>query len=776
MLLGDINAKNTIWGCRANNTAGTVLYNITNLHHISIASPKEHTYMPFRHDHESDILDIVLLKNFTIPIHQEVYMELDSDHLPVVTTLIEPPQVISCPPRLIRGKVNWDMFREIMDKSSQVQKYGNLHTKTEIDNAISNYTCQIATAVHKSTTSKIQYRHKPMTPQYIVDLINQKHAARRRWLKTRLREHKVMLNQLTHRVKWELDNYRIHSYQRYISELGPGEPTMWQATKRILRQPTSIPPINYEGKTHNSDTDKCQAFASHLSTTFSLSPDNRSEIEDEVETSIPRILPAGTTEKEYTTVEEIKIYIANLPLKKAPGHDLIPNIVLKQLTEKALIQLQSIYNSCINIGYFPVSWKKAEIIMFHKPGKPTRDCGSYRPISLLPTMSKILERIICRRLNEFLNENYIIPSHQFGFKSKHSTTHQLLRLTEIITSGFEAKQYTVIAFLDIQQAFDKVWLEGLLYKLFQFGTPGYLFNIIASFLSDRSFTVKMNSSFSSSHQINAGIPQGSVLGPILYNIYVYDIPVPESTIIAMYADDTAVISQNRDINTAVTNLQQSLNQIDLWCKCWKIKLNPTKCEAKIFTLRKSPEPTNLVINQCPVKWSPCDQAVKYLGMYLDKKLTFGFHINKKLNECYTRLGMLYPVINRKSKLKLKCSILIYKSIIRPIIMYACVIWGTASETQIKKVQTFQNKVLRIACNSPWFVRNTQIHRETGVPYVKQYIKQIAKSFFKSMPACSGAVHYNLGQKSNRNRLKKRLPQDVLLQSESSSDSDSEETE
>lgn len=764
ILFGDINAKNKIWGCRADNNAGKILYHLTNMYNITVSAPREHTYMPFRKDHKSDILDIALLKNFTIPIHHEVYVELDSDHLPVITTFIEPPKIVTYPPRLIRGTVNWEIFQRTLDTSLQKDNFKHLKTESEIDNAVQKYTHLIATSVHKSTTSKIQYRHKPSTPQYILDLIKQKHAARRLWLRYKLQEHKTTLNQLTHRVKWELDNYRVQSYQRYISELQPGDPSMWQATKRLLRQPSIIPPILYDGNVYNSDAEKSLVFASHLESTFSLAPESESDIEDEVITVISRSLPMPALDIDYTTAEEIKVYIKNLPLKKTPGHDLIPNVALKYLTDEAINHLKDIFNSCMCIGYFPTTWKKAEIILFHKPNKPKLSCSSYRPISLLPTMSKILERVIYQRLNEYLNEANIIPPHQFGFRSKHSTTHQLLRLTEMITSGYESKRHTIIAFLDIQQAFDKVWLEGLLFKLHQLNTPGYLLNVISSFLRHRSFSVKIGSSFSSSHQIQAGIPQGSVLGPVLYNIYASDIPTFRHTNIAMFADDTAIISQDYDINVAAHELQQSLNQLNIWCKRWKIKLNPSKCEAKIFTLRRSQTPRNLLIERMPIKWNPDDQAVKYLGVYLDRRLTFGFHINKKLNECHTRLGILYPIINRKSRLKLECSILIYKSIIRPIIMYACVIWSTASKTQITKVQTFQNKVLRIACNSPWFVRNTQIHRETGMPYVKDYINQAAAKFFKCLNNCSGAVHFQLGNKSRQPRLKKRLPQDMLSDS------------
>lgn len=401
-------------------------------------------------------------------------------------------------------------------------------------------------------------------------------------------------------------------------------------------------------------------------------------------------------------------------------------------------------------------------------GKDKTKPENYRPIGLLTTLSKLFERIIQSRLSDFLQVNNILPDCQFGFRPNHSTTQQILHIYKIITSGFENKNHTTVAFLDVAQAFDKVWLKGLLFKLISINSPAYLTNVLASFVTNRTFCVRINNCLSDKKQINAGIPQGSILGPILFNVFVHDIPLPPTSTIAMYADDTAIITQDHDIHTAANKLQNALNTLQDWFMKWQLKLNPTKCEAKIFTLRRPQNPNNIIINDEEIIWNPTDSAIKYLGVYLDKRLTWSYHINKKLNDGYARLSMLYPIINRKSKLKVKCATLIYKSILRPLVTYGCVIWGTASKTNIKKVQTFQNKVLRIAINAHWFIRNSQIHRELDVPHIEDFIKSCAKTFFKTINNCASARNLNLSEKTRNNRLKKRLPQDILL---SSSDSE-----
>lgn len=571
-------------------------------------------------------------------------------------------------------------------------------------------------------------------------------------------------------MKLALETHKINTYRRYIEELQPRDPSMWQATRRILRKSPTPSPLKANNVLVTSDEEKCEIFANHLERVFTTTIYNDNmETTQHIQNHIAENIPhTSGTIKPVTPIELTK-YIQNLPNKKAPGHDRVPNIVLKKFTRKAICYITAIFNACFRISYFPDSWKIAHIILFNKPGKNPKDPTNYRPISLLTAFSKLLERCISTRLNTELNDTNIIPAFQFGFRPKHSTNHQLARITEIIEKGFEAKQHTLIAFIDIAKAFDTVWTLGLIYKIMKINLPDYLVLILKSFLEKRKFQVRINSTISPIKNICAGIPQGSILGPTLYNIFMYDIPQTCVSTIAMYADDTAIITQNENINTAAQQLQSSMDTINDWLKKWNISLNPTKCEAKIFTLRFPAQPPSIIINNQPIPWNPSDQGVKYLGVYLDKRLTWKLHINRKLNECHSRLSQLYPILNRKSPLKHECSLLIYTSLLRSTLTYACTVWGAASNSIIKKVQVFQNKMLRIITNAPWFIRNTQLHNELQIPTIQTFIKKCIKNFNSKLSECPGAMSYDIGSKNIHKRLKRKLPQDLLTTDDEDSD-------
>lgn len=168
-------------------------------------------------------------------------------------------------------------------------------------------------------------------------------------------------------------------------------------------------------------------------------------------------------------------------------------------------------------------------------------------------------------------------------------------------------------------------------------------------------------------QIKASVSQESVLGPTLFNIYCYDIPTPQHYKLAMFADNTAIITQNKSIESSINELQNSLNELFQWFTSWKLTLNPTKSEAKIFTLRKYTNLTSIKINDQEIQWTRKDDSMKHLDLHLDEKLTWKIHINKILNQGYTRMKILYPLLNHSSTLQMKCSLLLYTAIIRPLI-------------------------------------------------------------------------------------------------------------
>ncbi|GBN23510.1 putative RNA-directed DNA polymerase from transposon BS [Araneus ventricosus] len=205
----------------------------------------------------------------------------------------------------------------------------------------------------------------------------------------------------------------------------------------------------------------------------------------------------------------------------------------------------------------------------HKPGKDPHNPTSYRPISLLSSLSKVAEKIILNRLKPTI-EDKLIP-YQFGFKRNHSTIAQLLRMTETIRHGWSEGKDTGAVFLDVAKAFDKVWPNGFIYKLMKMGVLDSLTRLIASYLKNRSFQVRVGEALSKPIPIHAGVAQGSILAPFCFNVYVNDITRSKRTQLYLFADDTAILSTSSDPNIIATDLQTHLDELEEWLVKWKMK-------------------------------------------------------------------------------------------------------------------------------------------------------------------------------------------------------------
>ena len=207
----------------------------------------------------------------------------------------------------------------------------------------------------------------------------------------------------------------------------------------------------------------------------------------------------------------------------------------------------------------------------------------------------MFEIIIQKRIQVYIEKFNVIPNHQFGFRKYHSTIDQIHRITDVIEKSFENKEICSTVFLDVAQAFDKVWHKGLIYKLNRFLPKSYV-NLFSSYLNNRIFRVRIENEYSSLKHINAGVPQGSILGPILYLIYTSNIPVLNNVKVATFADDTALLATGKNINESTSKLQEANNSISNWCKTWKIKLNETKSVHVNFTLKNIESQPHVTLN------------------------------------------------------------------------------------------------------------------------------------------------------------------------------------
>ena len=281
--------------------------------------------------------------------------------------------------------------------------------------------------------------------------------------------------------------------------------------------------------------EKANLFAKYLSNVFKP---HSSNIAPEITEFLHSPFQMSPTIKPYTSLEVTEL-IHRLNPRKASGHGQITNKAIKELPIKGIALISSIFNAILRLEYYPKAWKTSLITLIPKPGKPIYETSSYRPISLLPTLSKLFEKFLTNRLLPLVEDLRTLPDRQFGSRKQHSTIEQIHRITHNISQTLEKKKYCSAVFLDIQQAFDKVWHEVLLYKLKKI-LPHTYYSILLSYLTKSQFMVKYSDAITTTFPIKAGISQGSVSGPLLFSVYTADLPISAEITIATFADDTAL--------------------------------------------------------------------------------------------------------------------------------------------------------------------------------------------------------------------------------------------
>lgn len=731
---GDWNAKHLHWGSRLTTTRGRQLHMVTQDMKLDYWSGGEPTYWPTDKDRIPDLLDFFITKNMDGNyITIESCTDLTSDHTPVILNVNSTIQLVEPPLKIYNTKTtNWEKYRDIIE--SEINLKAKIDTNEAIENEIEKLNMLIHRAACLATTKrKGQPPKNNSYPKEIKEKIKTRRQLRKVWQNTGYPNDKTAFNKFSDELKKLINNEENDKIQNMLSNLDPTVDTnysLWKVTKNMKRPKTHIPAVNNnKGGWARSDQEKATTFAEHLSNVFNPHPESCHKHTEEVinylESPNQMCSPLRST-----SPKEIFQEIKKLKEGKAPGYDYIDATLLKKLPYKAVMKLVHIFNASLRFEFFPGQWKIAQIIMIPKPGKPLEQPNSYRPISLLPVIGKLFERILLNRMKVHLNT--ILPQHQFGFRESHGTIEQVHRIIDTIGRCLENKLYCSAVFLDISQAFDKVWHEGLIYKIKK-TLPHCFLQILKSYLDKRSFQVKCNDDSSELYEIKSGVPQGSILGPILYLIFTADIPTDDQTITATYADDTALLSTDNDPVTASHTLQSHLNKVESWLKQWRIKANETKSAHVTFTLRRGTCPP-IKLND---KEIPQTDNAKYLGMNLDRRLTWQKHIWAKRKQLDTKLRSLHWLIGRSSQLNTTSKILVYKAILKPVWTYGIQLWGTASRSNIDILERFQSKVLRMIFRIPQCISNKYMYLDLGINTVREEIVQASQKYQKKL-----ATHAN----------------------------------
>lgn len=732
---GDFNARHRHWNCNRANTAGNILYEYYCRNNFIISHPDEETYIPTDPNKAKSTIDLVI----TNGIHQIETIKnsiLISDHTGVEMTIKIGIETARSQQRmkLDYSKANWKQYKRSLSRNieSEVSKL-QLNSTEDINSFVSIFTKTIIDSRDDSVPVAFHNEYKLNIPDKLMEVIKMKNRLKNIWKRSRQPTVKSTVNKLEKFIKDKIQIIRNENWAHKLRSIKPGNQSVWNVARFLKNGNRILPPLKDGNFIATTNMEK----ANKLAETFEANHNNPrgniySFLDLKIEDSVNAFLAEPIDFQIYPEIaipplEEMQRIIKMLPNKKAPGNDDIRNCMMKNLPEIGFIQLHRLLSACIKLSYFPSSWKSADVIPIHKPNKPATDPNSYRPISLLSGLSKVLERMMLGLITHHTDEKGIIPDIQHGFRTGKSTIHQLDRVIKQAKDGLQSKKSTGMIILDVEKAFDRVWSNGLLYKMIDTDFHPSIIKFVASFLEDRKFKVIINGEHSNIKNMPFGVPQGAVLSPILYNIFTSDTPQSGLYSSALFADDTAKYHSSERIKPITNALKRAAEDTHKYFNKWKIGVNGSKTKAILMTRRRLRElPTGpLHIFNTDVNW---ENEIKYLGIFIDKRLTFKSHIDYVIGRANNAIRTLYPLLCRKSSLHIKNKLLIYKLAIRPILTYGMPAMKGIAKTHIKKLQTLQNKSLKMILDKPRLERTRSIHEIAKCPMMEDYIDKITNKF------------------------------------------------
>ena len=449
-----------------------------------------------------------------------------------------------------------------------------------------------------------------------------------------------------------------------------------------------MPPlIAHDGTPITDEYDKATILNDYFASQTRLETHGR-----QVPTIMPPFPPIAALSEVRVTEPEVLKILNGLDINKSSGSDDIPNKLLKICALLIASPLTKLFNKSLQLGRFPLSWKKACVTPIFKQKGSSSDPTNYRPISLLPNLSKVLEKLVFNKIYAHLTNNNLLTEKQSGYRPGHSTQIQLLYLSHQLYSALNEGQNFTAVFLDISKYFDKIWHHGLITKCkIQYNITGPLLEWLESYLKDRTQIVRVGNSFSASQNIQSGCPQGSVLGPLLALIYLNDLSHKTENDALFFADDTSLYSTHPpDDHDHRQSLQNDLDAIKQFGTDWAITFNAQKTIQQTFTNKRDNLDLALSFDNQDI---PTVTSHKHLGLTLSKDLHFHEHVNNIVRTINTFLGPIYPVAKFLSRPVLND---IYTTYIRPHFDYCDIIYdGHLTSTDAARLQTLQNRCARL---------------------------------------------------------------------------------
>ena len=468
----------------------------------------------------------------------------------------------------------------------------------------------------------------------------------------------------------------------------------WSIAKSFLgfKSESTLPPIIDGDKLHFDNLSKAEAFNAFFLNHSTLDTSNA---------ILPDMLPTTDSFIDSVIVSENEVLniLKSLDVSKSTGPDNISPRMLRETAESITPSLTKLFRLSLNNSHFPSIWKRANVLPLHK--KNNKDAmNNYRPISLLSCVGKVLEKIVFKFLFNYFRENFLLSIYQSGFMPGDSTVNQLVQIYHMMCEALDKQKEVRLVFCDISKAFDRVWHDGLIHKLECIGVRGNLLIWLKDYLHNRQQRVVIGGKHSSWGTIHAGVPQGSVLGPLLFLVFINDITTEVNCNIRLFADDTTIFITVDDPIEAAEVLNSNLESISLWAKKWLITFSPPKTECLTVTRKRNPNHPPIYFDGSAVSEV---QHHKHLGVTLSNDLKWETHINDIVSKAGKRADILSRLMYKVDRKTLE---IMYKSFIRPIIEYGDVLLSNISDGQAYKIECVQKRCARVVSGG---IRGTSGH-------------------------------------------------------------------
>ncbi len=682
ILTGDFNDRTTDWhSAHLESELGQDLYNLTNNLYL-----QQLINEPTRNN---NILDLLFTNNPALltdtgvldPIH-------DLDHCPIYGKLNYSIKSHNKPFSRKIWNYSAGDFAELNRQISQIPWGMVIGETNDVDDAVdmmTNLITQCCNNCIPNKTIKIYPRDKPGMTHQVKQLFKTTRRLHRRAQRSKLpadiEKHKTARRKA--KLAWREAEHDY--YQGLITKLQNttyGGRHYWSIIKCILNTNKSdaIPCIIDGESIATSNREKAEILNKFFAAQSTMTP-----LLAHHELPPFQYLTNNRLQDIQTSTEEVYKMLTHLDTTKASGPDFISNKILKEAATSLSEPLSDLFNKGFSQGKFPKSWKHANVTPIHKKGD-RQNKSNYRPIALLSNISKLKERIMYKRLYEHCMTNNLLTEKNSGFKRLDSTINRLVHITHELYNNLDQKMDTLIVFLDISKAFDRVWHPGLLFKLRQFGITGSLYECLASYLSNRNQKVVIGGEESSIQTTNAGVPQGSILGPLLFLIFINDIVSVVENPMFLFADDSSLMNAFININTALPSINRDLQHLTSWAQTWRVTFNPQKTVFMIISKKSNPPTPALYMDN--VKLKQVDQEC-YLGMVITKNLSWKSHINKLIAKAFKRIGLLFRLkTNRLPRAALSNY---YITFIRPVLEYGSVVFDNCTAHECHLLEQVQRR-------------------------------------------------------------------------------------